>query len=54
MIDALVELMVAAAIDVEGAKAARKYRWVRTVRALGGILFVAVIAGAICITFKYS
>ena len=54
MIDDLVGLAVAAAIDVEVAKAAKKHRWARILRALGGLFFFAIIVGAIYITVKYS
>lgn len=54
MIDDLVELAVAAAVDVETEKAAKKHRWVRILRALVGLLFFALIVAAIYITFKYS
>lgn len=54
MIDDLVELAVAAAIDVEAEKAAKKHRWVRILRGLVGLLFFALIVAAIYITFKYS
>jgi len=54
MIDDLVELAVAAAIDVEAEKAAKKHRWVRILRALVGVFFFALIVGAIYITVKYS
>lgn len=54
MIDDLTELAVAAAIDVEAAKAAKKHRWARILCTLGGILFLAVIAAVIYITIKYS
>lgn len=54
MIDDLVELVVAATIDVEANKAAKKHRWVLILRALGGVLFFSVIVAAIYVTFKYS
>ena len=54
MIDDLVGLAVAAAIDIEAEKAAKKHRWVRILRALVGLFFVALIVAAIYITFKYS
>jgi hypothetical protein len=54
MIDDLVGFAVAAAIDVEAAKAAKKHRWVRIVRAAVALFFLAVITTGIFVTFKYS
>jgi len=54
MIDDLVELALAAAIDVETTKAAKKHRWVRIFRALVGLFFLAVLAAGIYVTYKYS
>lgn len=54
MIDDLVDLAIAAAVDVEAAKAAKKHRWVRIVRALGGVVFIGLVVAVIYITFKYS
>lgn len=54
MIDDLIELAVAAAIDVETGKAAKKHRWARILRALVGLCFFALIVGAIYVTIKYS
>jgi hypothetical protein len=54
MIDDLVEFAVAAAIDVEVEKAAKKHRWVRVFRTIVGLLFLAAIVGVIYITVKYS
>ncbi len=54
VIDDLVELAAAAAIDVEAEKAAKKHRWVRILRVLVGVLFFALIVGAVYITVKYS
>lgn len=54
MIDDLVELAVAVAIDVEATKAAKKHRWVRIFRALIGFFLFVVFAAVIYVTFKYS
>lgn len=54
MIDDLIELTVLAAIDVEAEKAAKKHRWVRTLRAVVGILFLSLVVGVIYVTIKYS
>jgi hypothetical protein len=54
MIDDLAGLAVAAAIDVATKEGAKKHRWVRILLALVGLLFFALVAGAIYITFKYS
>lgn len=54
MIDDLAELAIAASIDVAAENAAKKHRWVRIVRGLVALLFLAVLIGAIYITVKYS
>ena len=54
MIDDLLELAVAAAIDVEATKAAKRHRWVRIFRVLVGVFFLAVVAAGIYVTFKFS
>jgi hypothetical protein len=54
MIDDLVELAITAAIDVKTERAAKKHRWVRILKAFVGLLFLAVMVGAIYITFRYS
>lgn len=54
MIDDLVELALAAAIDVETEKAAKKHRGVRVFRALVGVFLLVVIVGAIYVTVEYS
>lgn len=54
MIDDLVGLALAAAIDVESIKAAKRHRWVRIFRALAGLLFMAALGAGIYVTFKYS
>jgi len=54
MIDDLLEIALAAAIDVEAGKAAKKHRWLRIFRALVGLCFFALLAGAIYVTIKYA
>jgi len=54
MIDDLFEIALAAAIDVETGKATRKHRWLRIFRALVGLSFFALLAGAINVTIKYA
>ncbi|WP_168735146.1 hypothetical protein [Pseudothauera rhizosphaerae] len=54
MIDDVVEFAVAAAIDVEAEKAAKRHRWVRILRAIIGFLLIVTIAGLIYLMFKYS
>jgi len=54
MLDDLAEFAIAATVDVAIEKAARKRRWVSIVRAMIGLLFLAVIAAAIYVTVRYS
>lgn len=54
MIDDLAELAVAAAIDAATKEASKKHRWMRILLVVVGLLFFALIAGVIYITFKYS
>jgi len=54
MIDDIVEIAVAASVDVTIDKATKRHRWVRIVRAIIGLLFFAIIFALIYVTFKYS
>lgn len=54
MIDDLVSLAVAATIDVEAARAAKKYRWLRLLRVLLGLFFLAALIAGIYVTLRYS
>lgn len=54
MIDDLVTLAVAATIDVETARAARKHRCLRLLRGLLGLFFLAAVIAGIYVTFRYS
>lgn len=54
MIDDLVTLAIAASADIAIEKAAKVRRWVHILRAIGGLLFFALIITAIYVTFKYS
>jgi hypothetical protein len=54
VIDDIVEVAVATAIDVAADKAARRYRWVRVLRGIGGLLFILLIGALVFVTLKYS
>ncbi|HEY9099494.1 MAG TPA: hypothetical protein VIN38_11550 [Thiobacillus sp.] len=54
MIDDLVGFAVAAATDLTIEKAARRCRWVRILKAMGGLLFTALIIGLIYVTARYT
>lgn len=54
MIEDLAELAAAAATDIAIDKTAKRHRWVRVLRIIGGLLFVALVAALIYVTFKYS
>jgi hypothetical protein len=54
MIDDLIEIVGAAAADIAIDKTAQKRRWVRALKAISGLLILALIAGAIYVTVKYS
>lgn len=54
MIDDLLSFAVAAAIDVKGARAAGKHRWLRLLRALAGLFFLAMLLAGIYVTLRYS
>lgn len=54
MIDELVTLAVAAAIDVKTAGAASKHRWLRLLRALSGLFFLAALLAGIYVTLRNS
>ncbi|HYN53127.1 MAG TPA: hypothetical protein VES38_00290 [Methylotenera sp.] len=54
MIDDLVEFAIAASADIAIDKASKRRRWVRILRALGGLLLFAIIMALIYVTFKYS
>ncbi|MEZ0237848.1 MAG: hypothetical protein ACAH06_07275 [Methylophilaceae bacterium] len=54
MIDDIVEIAVAASADIAIDKVAKRHRWVRIMRAIIGLLFVALIFALILVTFKYS
>jgi hypothetical protein len=54
MLDDLADFVIAATLDVGVEKAGRKRRWVRIVRAVLGLLFLAMIAAAIYVTIRYS
>lgn len=54
MIDDLVGFAVAAAADLVIDKAAKRRRWVRILKAMGGLLFTALIIGLIYVTVRYS
>lgn len=54
MIDDIVEIAVATSVDIAIDKAAKRHRWVRIMRAIMGLLFLALIFAFIFVTFKYS
>ena len=54
MIDDLVEIAVAASADITIDKVAKRHRWMRILRAIGGLLFFALIVALIYVTVKYS
>lgn len=54
MIDEITELAIAASLDVATEKAAKRHAWVRVVRTVVGLLFVAMIVGAVYLSFKYA
>jgi len=54
MIDDLIEVAGLAVANIAIDKAAKKRRWVRVVKVVGGLLFFALIASAIYVTVKYS
>ncbi len=54
MIDDIVEIAVAASADVVIDKGAKRYRWVRILRAIIALLFFAEIFALIFITLKMS
>lgn len=54
MINDVVEATVSAAIDVAADKAARRFRWVRALQAVGGLLSIVLIAVLVFVTLKYS
>lgn len=54
MIDGITELAIEASLDVATEKAAKRHAWVRVVRTVVGLLFVAMIVGAVYLSFKYA
>lgn len=54
MIDDLIDIAGLAAADIAIDKAAKKRRWVRVAKVVGGLLFLAMLASAIYITVKFS
>ena len=54
MINDLVEIAVAASADIAIDKTAERHRWMRILRAIGGLLFLALIVVVIYVTVKYS
>ena len=54
MIDDLIGFAAAAATDIAIDKTAKRCRWVRVLRAIGGLLFVALLIALIYVTLKYS
>lgn len=54
MIDDLIGIAVAAATDIAIDKAAKRRRWARILKAISGLLFLALIIALIYVTVKYS
>ena len=54
MVDELIELAVAASADVAIDKTSKHHRWVRIVRGIIGLLFIAFVIILIYVTIKYS
>ena len=54
MLEELAEIIVASSLDIAVDKAARQHRWVRILRALTALLFFALIAAVVYVTFTYS
>ena len=54
MIDDLIGFAAAAATDIAIDKAAKRSRWMRVLRAIGGLIFVALLIALIYVTLKYS
>jgi hypothetical protein len=53
MTDDLIEVAGAVAADIAIDKAAKKQRWVRSVKVVIGLLYLALIASAAYVTVKY-
>jgi len=47
-------LLLAAALDIALTRGAKRHVWVRVINGLFGLLALALLAGAIYVTFKYS
>lgn len=54
MIDDLIGFIAAAATDATIDKAAKHSRWGRILKAISGLLFIALVIAAIYVTVKYS
>ena len=54
MIDDLIGFIAAAATDATIDKAAKHSRWRRGLKAISGLLFIALVIAAIYVTVKYS
>jgi hypothetical protein len=54
MIDDFIEITGLAVADIAVDKAAKKRRWIRGVKVISGLLFLALIASAVYVTVKYS
>ncbi|MDO9393748.1 MAG: hypothetical protein Q7T42_07235 [Methylotenera sp.] len=54
MIEDIAEIAVAVSTDIALDKAAKRHRSARIVRAIIGLLFLALVVALIFVTFKYS
>ena len=54
MIDDLIEIAGAAAVDIATDKAARRHRWVRVAGIVGGLLLLAALIAVLYVTIQYS
>ena len=52
--DAGLTMILAAALDLALTRGAKRHMWVRVINAFVALLFIALIAGAVYVTFKYS
>lgn len=54
MIDELADLAAAVAVDVAADKAAKKRRWLRIIRGIAGLFFLALMVALVYVTIRYS
>lgn len=54
MIDDLTDLAAAVVVDVAADNAAKKRRWLRILRGIAGLLFLALMVVLVYVTIRYS